>query len=508
MTSPISLVEASSSLSEFLSVDTNPASCRYSIFNETCIVGGTANQQGGLTYATSQDQGVPAISNYAGNTNAGGSSGNGDGSYAIGSSIARRTLSYATSIDSQLSYIGDEVASGDSTFLEVITLSSMAGPIAVAVVPPYNISGDVEFSANTFGMATSCTKTACNHTVNESDSTVTIICQVLALGGDQPNTNTTVTWSGQDNGIQGVAAFYPLQEASNTTSATFDGLAGYGATNPFGFSPLFVFRLPSPSNLESINIDSNALFYSLWSADCKIHIYDVSLAYVDGSYTIQSQQLANENTTNWLVMPFVQEFSNYWTIPKLLNNLKHHVNDTDFSDVVEAQVRQVGLAYSAGTLKRVPTEATTLIPFIGNRYPFPVLGFLWGSAALYIVVAVVLLLNAAFLTGDIVPTQNVDSEQSDEMRTTSTLYLAHQRLSNPIAVIAEHFILSTKSSRHAQDQAPYPIQDDAMAMFPDSRTSTQPRARLGFVSEDDDGLQGKDVHKFHEKGSMAFKIVY
>ncbi len=465
VTSPVPLYEALSVNPGPFSIAEDPAACAHPNFTDTCIE----------TILVNSGPGTPSY--------------------------------YYGTIPNDLGVAGDAVASGNGSTVEVITLSSTIGPLAVVIVPPSNVPQNARFNAQTFGMIASCDKNpSCSHAYYEFN-TPSVVCNITASNStDQRVLNTTVSYDGKRNAVM-EALLYPLQEASNTVSTSFDGF-GHGVTNPFGFSATAIFWFTQNSNVENDMINGTYA-YSFYSGNCKVHIYDVTLAYSDGAYAIQSQQLADESTRSWLFAPFVEQFGTYWLLPKLALNIFHHVNDTNFSAALSGQISTLGLAYSAGTLKPVTTDVAFVVPFTGGRYPVSALAFLWTSAVLYILVSIALLLDAVALTGDEILIRKSD-EDSNVENVTSTLDLAYQRLANPLAVVAEHFVLSPGNERHHGadlDAAALSVQGGPMAMFPNENPDTT-RLRMGFVGDDDDVIQGEATHNSKEKGDMPFKVTY
>ena len=410
-----------------------------------------------------------------------------------------------------LGHIGEAVSHNLSVSLQVQTLESTVGPIAVMVVPPADISSYAMFTTQTFGAAASCEQNhACSYSVDSHDDSAVIKCNFTGGGPQLPRdiarsggTNITITQLDIDvyDSIT-----YALPGATNKVLAPYDAV-GNNMTNPFGYNPIFAYSLPPNSTLRGIRINGT-LEYSFYAGICIISIYEAELAYSNGSYTILNQRLADANTTTWLSAPFLQASSRIWLQFDATDTLANYLRAPDFSATVSAVLSHQGISYSAGLLKLLPTDVSSVVPFIGSRYPISSLAFLWTSAGLYVVLSLVLILNAVVLTGDVVFIQK-SNEESNEAKSTSTLHLAHQRLSNPIAIVAEHFVLSD-GSKHRPEGAPngatLSVQVDATAMFPE-RSDAHRRLRVGFVGDDDDGLKEKTAHDFEAKGPVPFRIV-
>jgi hypothetical protein len=114
----------------------------------------------------------------------------------------------------------------------------------------------------------------------------------------------------------------------------------------------------------------------------------------------------------------------------------------------------------------------------------------------------VLLLRALGLAGEMVHVPK-PNEEFRHGHSTSNLELVHQRLANPIALVAEHFVLASGSQLH--DVATLSVQKDVMEMFPDSTTEPQRRLRVGFVDDDDDGPR---VRGSRAGGNVPFRIIH
>lgn len=142
------------------------------------------------------------------------------------------------------------------------------------------------------------------------------------------------------------------------------------------------------------------------------------------------------------------------------------------------------MAYVAGVFNPAPAMNLSIeSPFIASSYPLAALYLLWGATALYVLLGVVLLVLAGSQQGDEVRVQG----RANKMETTSTLALAHRRLVDPTAIVAEHFVLSGDHSkgnaRGELDEADLEllsVQDDAVEMFAEVRGRAQGRLRVGF----------------------------
>jgi hypothetical protein len=413
--------------------------------------------------------------------------------------------------------LGEMVARNSSTEFQVVTLDSELGPIAVITVPQSKISHSSAFKAKTIGMEAWCDRNDSCLAHYHTPTDIVVICNVSGVTPTLFNPQiragiTNITFPLNLSNIPWDLAHrvdtYPLQEASHTVSTAFDGL-GHGVTNPFGFALSVVYGHFSTLSDHSLDSFRDTTTYA---ATCRIYVYDVILAFTNGVYSIDTQSLADENATMWLFQAFLGDgfaaVMDQAMSHRIVDNLRLHLDDADLTPALNTEVRQIPLAYAITLFKLAPTNVTTLAPFIGSRYPVSALACLWSSAALYALISVLLLLDAATLTGDVVPLKPLD-EEPIQRKYTSTLHLAHQRLVSPIAIVAEHFVLSAKSDCHpgdTSDEAALSVQGDVIAMFPDSRTSTQRRLRVGFVSEGD-GLQDEEAHTLLEKRPMTFKIV-
>jgi hypothetical protein len=77
--------------------------------------------------------------------------------------------------------------------------------------------------------------------------------------------------------------------------------------------------------------------------------------------------------------------------------------------------------------------------------------------------------------------------------------LVHQRLINPIAIVAEHLIFS------AEPMARYvKTQDDVALSVPDAIVMFPPRLRIGFVADHDKSLRDTETRSLKEKGPVPF----
>src|ERR1700689_4620495 len=123
---------------------------------------------------------------------------------------------------------------------------------------------------------------------------------------------------------------------------------------------------------------------------------------------------------------------------------------------------------------------------------------LWASAGLYFILGIWLLARAANEKGDTLPIESplksrtTDSNQHS-VPTTSTLALAQHWITNPSAIIAEHFVLSAPNGNRSPNvlaSSASSIQKSVMKMFGDE-TET---GRLGIGIQDSlsyDGLRSR-----------------
>ncbi|KAG9007793.1 hypothetical protein FRB93_007184 [Tulasnella sp. JGI-2019a] len=298
-------------------------------------------------------------------------------------------------------------------------------------------------------------------------------------------------------------ATYNLQQASqqaNSGIATAPSpLAWYGqsATNPFGFAHLMAFNAQPQGNPDFTVLQSGTtargVSIAYYLGTCNVSVYDVRLSYSNDTYTLLSRTLADQNTTVAMFGPFVTDYFYPYFLPTLVVNLKALItNDSSgasFPMEVARQVSQLALAYGSAMFTGLAAQDGMVTKsYIASRYPIAALGLLWASALVYVCYGLVLLFKAMTATGDevIIPTD-------DKKETViSTLELAHARLVNPIAVVAERFLTSDAEAAQRSggngdverlaDIADLSVQKDPLDMFAEGRDGGNGRLGVGFSS--------------------------
>lgn len=145
---------------------------------------------------------------------------------------------------------------------------------------------------------------------------------------------------------------------------------------------------------------------------CNISVYEITILYNNGSYSMFNETLASAETAGFATFPFVQNSaSNYFgseydtkvdilfpIIPRIESDiqLSKAASSAEFVDQLSADIARLTLAFSTGYLQTVPPLKTTTIGVV-TRYPIIPLGidllfiyaysalalfiFIWASAA-------------------------------------------------------------------------------------------------------------------------------
>jgi hypothetical protein len=228
---------------------------------------------------------------------------------------------------------------------------------------------------------------------------------------------------------------------------------------------------------------------------CNVSVYDVELSYTNGTYNLINHTLSTDNTTSILFLPFVGDYFSTSFASRMVVNLADQLsnNHTDFLIEVARQVSQLGIGLNGGLF--MPTQTISDVKmervFLASQYPINALSMLWAATALYLVLGIGLLTRAASEQGDtlsieLLPKSLTFDFNANPVSTTSTLLLAQQRITEPSAIVAEHFILST-SGGHSNVFAPaLSTQNNTMDMFGDEKGEA--RLGIGFHSGLSPGL--------------------
>ncbi|KAG9007794.1 hypothetical protein FRB93_007185 [Tulasnella sp. JGI-2019a] len=301
-------------------------------------------------------------------------------------------------------------------------------------------------------------------------------------------------------------ATYNLQQASQQTNSSVatapSPLAWYGqsATNPFGLAHLMAFNAQPQGNPDFTVLQSGTTArgasIAYYLGTCNVSVYDVHLSYSNDTYTLLSRTLADQNTTVAMFGPFVTDYFYPYFLPTLVVNLKALITSdssgTNFPMEVARQVSQLALAYGSAMFTGLAAQDGTVTKtYIASRYPLVALGLLWASALVYILYGLVLLFRAMAATGDEVIIPTTDDKKKET--TISTLELAHARLVNPVAVVAERFLISDVEVAQCRsggdgnverlaDVADLSVRRDPLDMFAEGRDGANGRLGVGFSS--------------------------
>lgn len=289
---------------------------------------------------------------------------------------------------------------------------------------------------------------------------------------------------------------YNLQ-GSQYNVTELDSLSGSNVGNPFGFAQLMRWATELTDGSDYLHVwDYGSENITWFMGGCNISVYDVELSYTNGTYNLIDRTLSAENTATMLFLPFVGDYFLTSFASRMVVNLANQLNNnhTDFLIEVARQVSQLGIGLNAGLF--MPTQLISDVKmekvFLASRYQINALGVLWAATVFYVILGVGLLIRAVNEQGDtllIEPVSKSSTLDSDahSASTTSTLLLAQQRVANPSAIVAEHFILSTSGGYQFNALAPaLSIQNNVMDIFGDEKG--EDRLGIGFHSELSSGI--------------------
>jgi hypothetical protein len=345
---------------------------------------------------------------------------------------------------------GNKVASNASDAYHVLTFGSDGSDLTTVIVPATSFPSSMSFNSTSYGIGTTCKHV--NYTKTQHKIELTPI-----EGSVLPNQ----TWSFYPTGdIFRSSAVYNVRDPHGNVGPPLDYARGFNASNPFGLV-LFI-QWPAIFWSQDRYGLNEHFGMTAWSGACNISVYDVTLSYKSGTYSLTNRTISSQNTTTTLFMPFSQpriEGGNYFEsyfFPRLVLNLAPQLNNIDANFLVEVarQISQLGMALDAGVVKPTQTlsDVTMTKEFLATRYPMNALLMLWASTVFYLILGVGLLARAAYEQEDtssiepLVKSSTLDSTE-DSPPTTSVLALAQQWVTSPSAIIAQHFVLDeTRSS--------------------------------------------------------------
>ena len=385
---------------------------------------------------------------------------------------------------------GNQAVANTSDSFRVLTFGSTAKNITAVIIPTTSvIPTGMSFHSSSYGVGAICEPISCDWSVWSGWSYSLQSGYVLCPTDGTTLQNNTANFSLQGpptlTDASSVYLVYNLQTAGiNVPQMAF---AGQNATNPFGMAQMmgwgagsFGQALTDGSDYFFSEFDENNNEYITWFVGtCNISIYDVELSYTNGTYDLTNRTLSDQDTTTMLFLPFVADLFLQSFGPRMVINLGSQVsnNNTDFLVEVARQVSQLATGLNAGIL--MPAVAASNVKmeetFIASRYPLNALGMLWAATVLYLACGVGLVIRSIGEQGDVLPTDPlIKSSPSDPpspaTSTPSTLVLARQRMVKPLAIVAEHFVLSGLYGNHPDGLLPaLSVKAEVMDMFMEAK---------------------------------------
>lgn len=206
-----------------------------------------------------------------------------------------------------LIHIGDEVAGNDSDVLQVMQLPATTGNTTTAVILPIltDLPEGIMFQSTTYGMSVQCSSLTMSSVCENSFpfNTFNVSCSmpnaVATTAGLDPNSklpggffNSSIYIEANED--TGKTVTYNLESSEGGTLPL--QWWGGNVTNPFGLGQALVFESQSAdmTAFTSQEFHSN-INWQFYSGACTVGVYDVVLAYSNGSYTVHSQSLADSN---------------------------------------------------------------------------------------------------------------------------------------------------------------------------------------------------------------------
>lgn len=342
------------------------------------------------------------------------------------------------------------VASNTSTSLRTITLAD-ADNLAVLVYP--NVPLDVDFQASTFGARTSCESInpLCGYADANSNCT------------GFPPTFPPISY--QQMPIQGLDSGGSLLQIVSTNCANctheiadpeVDSIVAPGEA-PINPTPIWLQFLWESDSDYPLYASNDAVFsYSNLAtmlANCSLAFYNVTLSFSNGSYALVHEELSNTGLSDGLAGPTrLGHFS-----PTLISDITGHALGDNSSDSVMAFLSQdfarlaLGSASAITNLTADTLSQSRVTQQLVGRYPFWPVVLVIASLYAHAALALAIFLWSVFISRSYAvcvrpdragPPRDYqrDEEPEDTKRdgaTVSALELAHRRLTDPLAVVAD-----------------------------------------------------------------------
>ena len=391
------------------------------------------------------------------------------------------------------------VAANASTAFQVHSFDTAEREVTAIIVPTAAIPKGMSFQSTSYGVGATCLAAACdptwfqNGTWSASLGATSLWCAVSGAIGENVNasldTNNLVTFPLDPNQTTG-PSFITYNLLGVEGSSPLDSFSGLNAENPFGMAPLMRWATGLTDGSDGLLVSNYGSSENItwFMGGCNISIYNVELSYTNGTYNLTHRTLSSTNTTTMLFLPFVGNYFTTSFVSRMVVNLGSQLNNyqTDFLTEVARQTSQLGIGLNAGLFS--PTETISDVKmerdFLASRYPINAVCVLWTSTALYLIIGVWLLTRAASRQGDILLIEPITkSSRSDTITQsksmTTTIALAQQRVADPCAIVAEHFVLSASGGRQPNALTPIlSIQKKSVNMF--GEEECQERLGIGF----------------------------
>ena len=412
--------------------------------------------------------------------------------------------------------IGNQVVANTSDAFQVLMFGSTEEDITAVVIPTTSvIQTGMVFRSTSYGVGAICKPTSpCDWSAYDVLNQGYVLCPVDGTTLQNNTANFTLSYSYANSTTLTDASSVYLSYNLQTTGVNVPQMdeVGENATNPFGFAQMMgwgdgTFGSPQTSDSDyffSEFDEFNDEFITWFTGACNISIYDIELSYAHGTYNLANRTLSDQDTTTMFFLPFLDEYFLQSFGPRMVINLGSQINNThtDFLVEVARQTSQLAIGLNAGILIPTPAVSNVIMEdtFIASRYPFNALIMLWAATSLYLSCGVMLVIRCI---GDVFATDyQINSSPSiSPTFIPSTLVLAQQRMIKPLAIVAEHFVLSGPRGSDYDGLSPaLSVKAEVMDMFQEGKDED----RLGIGFENNFHSEGNE----ERIGDRIFGIRY
>lgn len=246
---------------------------------------------------------------------------------------------------------------------------------------------------------------------------------------------------------------------------------------------------------------------------CKVSVYDITLRYASGSYSLVNASLLDPSAAAFATRPFIRNYENspttYYTtgyqsaidtgypiVTRLSSDIQTatSTNSDDFAQEMSAEVARLTLAYSAGLVTTTPAMSAASFGVVSRYALIPLavdLLCVWTYAILAMLIFI--WVSTARITHDVgfeswgSPHQETKLLHS-RASTAELAYNSQLRVSQPLSVVSALFRSDAPAEGDIRGQRPDGwVQNNVADLFPHERRRSPLRLGLSFKGSEMDG---------------------